>query len=125
MAYEENMKTVTMIAGADLSAVTNQYKFVKLNSTANTIVLCGDGEDAFGVLQDTPQSGEAACVCVGGITKVYAGATFNPGVVISSGAGGVANTSANGDYMLGKAVLGGADGVITSMLFQPTGIDPT
>lgn len=123
MAYDESIKCVTMIAGADLS--TYQYRFVKLNSTAKTVVLCGDGEDAFGVLQDTPASGEACTVAVGGVTKVYSDASFNPGVAISSGASGIANTSANGDYMLGKALAAGASGVITTMLFHPYGIDPS
>ena len=125
MAYEGTKLTWTFIAGADLSAASNQYKFVKLNSTAKAVVLCGDGEDAVGVLQDTPAAGEATEVVIFGVTKVAAGASFNPGVVISSGAAGIANTSANGDYMLGKALESGADGVITTMLFNPYGIDPS
>lgn len=123
MAYEDALKTVTMIAGADLSS--SQYRFVKLNSNAKEVVVCGDGEDAFGILQDAPVQGEAACIGIGGVSKVYAGASFNAGAVLSSGASGVANTSANGDYMLGKALSGGANGAIATMLIQMTGIDPS
>lgn len=125
MAYEENMTTITLISTGDLSAATNQYKFVKTDSNNDGFVLAGDGEDAIGVLQDTPQAGEAASICVAGITKVYAGASFNAGVKLSAGAGGVANTSANGDYMLGFALRGGSNGAITTMLFQKDGVDPT
>lgn len=126
MAYEGTKLTWTFVAGADLSAAANQYKFVKLDgSNAGQVVLCGDGEDAIGVLQDTPSLGDVCEVVLWGITKVYAGASYNAGVVLSSGASGVANTSANGDYMLGKALESGANGVISTMLFAPYGIDPS
>lgn len=122
MAYEEKLETVTMIAGADLSAA--QYCFVKTNSTAKTIVLCGDGEDAFGVLQDKPTSGQAACVAIGGVTKLKIGASVTAGTAISSGANGLGNTSANGDYMLGYALDGGANGEIIPVKLDKNGVDP-
>jgi len=124
MAYEEKIETVTMIAGADLSAASNQYLFVKTNTTAKQVVLCGDGEDAFGVLQDTPALGEATCIAIGGVTKVKLGGTVAAGAAVSSGASGVANTSANGDYMLGTALAGGASGEIIPLKFDKNGIDP-
>lgn len=122
MAYENSLHVISAVAGADLS--THQYKFVKLNSTANQVVLCGDGEDGDGVLQNDPASGEAALVAIGGATKVKLGGTVAAGGVVSSGASGVANASANGDYMLGKALTGGASGEIITMIFAKNGVDP-
>jgi hypothetical protein len=122
MAYEEKLETVTMIAGADLSS--SQYLFVKTNTTAKTVVLCGDGEDAFGVLQDTPTSGQACCIAIGGVSKVKLGGTVAAGAVVSSGASGVGNVSANGDYMLGIALAGGASGEIIPVKLDKNGVDP-
>jgi len=125
MAYEEATIAVTMVAGADLSGVANQYKFVKLNSTADQVVLAtAITDDVFGVLQDTPQLGEACEVVIFGVTKVAAGATFNPGVVISTTAAGLAQTAVSTQQKLGKAIRGGANGAITTMLFNPYGIVP-
>lgn len=122
MAYEEKLETVTMIAGADLSS--SQYLFVKADSTARTVVLSGDGEDAFGVLQDTPTAGQACTVAVGGVSKVKLGDTVAAGAVVASGASGVGVTSTNGDYMLGIALAGGASGEIIPVKIDKNGVDP-
>ncbi len=122
MAYEEALQTVTMIAGADLSS--SQYLFVKTDSTAKTVVLCGDGEDAFGVLQDDPVSGQACTVAIGGVSKVKLGGSVTAGAAISSGASGVGNTSANGDYMLGYALADGSSGEIIPVKLDKNGVDP-
>lgn len=122
MAYSENMITISGVAGADLS--THQFKFVKVDSTTDQFVLCGDGEDGDGVLQDAPASGEACNVCIGGVTKVKLGGIVAAGGVVSSGASGVANASANGDYMMGKCLVGGASGEIGTMIFAKNGVDP-
>lgn len=122
MAYEEALQTVTMIAGADLSS--SQYLFVKTNSTAKTVVLCGDGEDAFGILQDDPVSGQACTVAIGGVSKLKLGGSVTAGGPVSSGASGVGNASANGDYMLGYALAGGSSGEIIPVKFDKNGVDP-
>lgn len=122
MAYEEKLETVTMIAGADLSS--SQYLFVKTNTTAKTVVLCGDGEDAFGILQDTPTVGQACSVAIGGVSKLKLGGTVAAGAAVSSGASGVGNVSANGDYMLGMALAGGASGEIIPVKLDKNGVDP-
>lgn len=122
MAYEEKLETVTMIAGADLSS--SQYLFVATNTTAKTVVLCGDGADAFGVLQDAPTSGQACCVAIGGISKVKLGGTVAAGGVVSSGASGIGVASANGDYMLGIALAGGDSGHIIPVKLDKNGVDP-
>lgn len=69
-------------AGADLSAVGNQYKFVKL-SAVNTVVLCTAVTDkVIGVLQNRPASGEGADVCAIGITKLQGDADLSVGVYV-------------------------------------------
>jgi len=77
-------------AGADLSAVGNQYKFVKI-SAANTVILCaGVTDKPYGVLQNTPASGMAATVCVFGMTKVQGDANLAAGDSIGTSADGQA-----------------------------------
>ncbi len=74
-------------AGADYSATTNQYKFVKL-SAARTVVLCAAATDRpIGVLQNTPKSGMPAEVVMVGETKVWAAAAtvFNSEIGTDSG----------------------------------------
>lgn len=123
MAYEGTKLTWTFIAGADLSAAANQYKFVKLNSNAKEVVLAsGTTDNVVGVLQDTPALGEACEVVIFGVTKVAAGASYNPGVILSTTAGGLAQTAVSTQQKLGHALESGANGVITTMLFNPYGV---
>ena len=70
---EPNIKTY--LAGADYST-TGQYKFVKL-SPDNTVTVCSTkGEKGIGILQNKPDSGEAAEVAIhGGGALVLLGAT--------------------------------------------------
>lgn len=95
-------------AGADLSAVGNQYKFVKL-SAINTVVLCNGVTDVpIGVLQNRPASGEGADVCAIGITKVQGDADLSVGNLIGTSADGQAAAYAAGTdttkYIAGQVV---------------------
>ena len=80
MATWGNQIKETMIAGADLSAA--QFTFVKMNTTDRTVVAAGNGEAAFGVLQNDPVSGAAAAVCTHGRTLVEAGGTLTAGDLV-------------------------------------------
>lgn len=123
MAIEGTKLTWTFVAGADLSAAANQYKFVKLNTTADAVVLAASaGEKVIGVLQDTPASGEACEVVIFGITKVAAGGTYNPGTTLTTTAAGLADTATTGNERLGQAIETGTTGTIRTMFFNPFGI---
>lgn len=85
MAYESPQVSIgTLTAAADLSA--KQYHFVKLAS-ATTVNVCTAVTDVpIGVLQNKPTSGQAAEVCLFGVSKVVADATLAAGNVIGTSA---------------------------------------
>jgi hypothetical protein len=123
MATYENVTSQTFVAGADLSA--KQYFFVKGDSTAGQVVVCGDGEAAIGVLLNDPTSGQAAAVAVSGKVRVEAGDTVAAGARVASDASGNAISAATGDYVVGVAVRGGADGeIIEVQLGTAASVEP-
>jgi hypothetical protein len=96
-------------AGADLSAAGNQFKFVKLDSTADQVVLCAAATDIpIGILQNTPGSGESAEVMVAGISKVQGDASLAIGVQIGTSADGQADAKTVGtdttEYVVGRVI---------------------
>ena len=56
MAYEENQLTITVPASADLSA--SQYKFMKLNSSGQAVLVTAQADLIIGVLQNKPEAGK-------------------------------------------------------------------
>lgn len=85
---------LTFKAGGDLSA--KQYYFVKL-SAENTVVVCAGTTDIpIGVVQNKPESGEAATVRILGKTKVNADAALTVGALIGCAADGQAAPYVNG-----------------------------
>jgi len=118
MAYEQQgFKIGTEVAAADLSS--NQYYCVELSSTG--WVLTGDGEAVDGVLQDKPESGQSAEVMIDGVSKCVSAAAIAKGANVSSAASGKVETSATGNYILGRALeASGGDGeVIAVALTKP------
>ena len=119
MATQDNMLTVTLEAGADLS--TKQFYFVSVASDGQ-IDPTGDGLDADGVLQDAPAAaGRAALVAIAGKVKVVCGGVVTRGGPVASDASGTAVNPATGDIILGTALETGAAGRIIEILFQPRG----
>lgn len=111
-----------LIAGADLSAAANQYKFVELTA-AYTVNICDATTDrVIGVLQNRPKSGEAAEVCVFGLTKVNSDAALSVGNQIGTAADGQAAAYAPGSdttkYIVGVVVeaSGAAGGYATALV---------
>lgn len=96
MAFE-SLSGATMFslaAGADLSS--NQYQFVKLNSSAQ-VVLCAAATDVpIGILQNKPKSGQAADVMMSGISKVVASAALTVGNLVGTDSSGKAAAYVNG-----------------------------
>lgn len=117
MSYKEAEVTVSLVANADLSA--KQYHLVKLANASGVaqVAICGDGEDAAGVLQDNPTSGKVGAVAVAGITQVKCGAALTAGARFASDANGKAVPVATGDTSLGFVLESAtADGDIVPAL---------
>ena len=85
------------LAGADLSANTNQYRFVKAGTMPGTVVLCDAVTDRpIGVLHNTPDNGGLAEVCVWGPTKLRAGGALAAFTAIGTAADGEAEAKVPG-----------------------------
>jgi hypothetical protein len=120
MAYEGPQVKVSLIAGESLTA--KQYYFVKL-SAANTVICCAGATDVpIGVLQNKPAAGEAAEVCISGITKVSGDADLAFGNLVGTSADGQADAKSVGvdttEYVVGIVIAdnGAAGGLATIAL---------
>jgi hypothetical protein len=123
MATQDNMITVTLEAGQDLSA--KQFCFVSVAADGQ-IDPTGAGLIAQGVLQDAPAAaGRAAEVAIAGKVKVVCGAAVTRGGPVASTSTGTAtNATTAGQIILGTALETGASGRIIEILFQPRGAVP-
>lgn len=115
MAIQEAVTSVTLVAAADLR--THQYKWVTVGS-GGTIALTGDDAAADGVLLNSPNTGEAAIVQIGGIAKVKCGAVVTRGGLVASGANGAAKNSDTNAATMGRALETGANGTVISVLLK-------
>jgi len=102
---EGKSEVIGISAGADLSAL--QYKIISVAGTLAT-----DGNDALGVLQNKPQSGEDASVAYTGHMKAYAGGTIAAGDRVSCSASGTLVTVNSGDSaaIMGKSLSAASSG---------------
>jgi len=93
----------TGVASEDLSA--KKYYIVQLDATGGIEVGEGATDLLVGVLQNKPQSGEAAVYCFGGTSKVKAGGAVGVGAWVTSDANGkgVATTT-DGDVVIGRHI---------------------
>jgi len=119
MSVYQESRHLNFVAGADLSA--KQYHIVKLDSTANQVVLASAATDvAVGVLANAPADGAEADV-VGrnaqGTFKVMAGGNVSLGAYLTSDSNGkaVATTTA-GNEVIGIALEAGVDTQIIQYL---------
>jgi hypothetical protein len=140
MAVEvQGFKLGILVAGADLT--THQYKLVKVNSSGK-VVLAGLGEAILGVLQNAPNTDQAAEVQVDGVSKAVASGVIAAGDLLASDAAaklkvavkGRTDTSDAGaatDPLIGSHVIGvaleaaAADGNRITILLQHMGAVPT
>lgn len=99
------VQNITLVAGADFS--TNRFKAVKINSTG-LMVLAGAGENAVGILQDTPEINQAACVMALGISDAVYGGTIQAGQNLTADSSGRVVVAGGSDAVIGTALKGGA-----------------
>lgn len=119
MATENTLDCRSKIAGADLS--TKQFYVVKLNSSGQ-IVLAGDGEMAYGILQDKPVSGAVGSVAVSGQSLAVLGATVAAGAKVAANASGQVVTATTGENVLGICTEGGAVNEVRSVEIGSVGL---
>ena len=121
MAFEQSKTIITLEAAADLSA--KQYYFVAVD-TDGKAALTGDDGNPIGVLQNKPAAGEAASICVYGVTKLYIGTESGLGAGYNVGcdSNSAGKVSDSGSYRLGVSLEDPtANGDVVSILFQKTG----
>lgn len=122
MSVEQNLRTISRIAGADFST-TGQYLFGKIG-TDGKVELAGDGENAAGVIQDNPEEDQALCLGTDGVSIVEFGGSITAGDRVAANASGEAVQAASGDYVMGIALETGVDGDQRPVLLQKNGIEP-
>jgi len=121
MAFEQSKTIITLEAAADLSA--KQYYFVSVD-TDGKAALTGDDGNPIGVLQNKPTAGQAASICVYGVTKLYIGTESGLGAGYNVGcdANSAGKVSDSGSYRLGVSLEDPtANGDVVSILFQKNG----
>lgn len=114
MLTRESVKTISLIAGADLSA--DQYKFVALNNLGQ-VVLATSG-DAIGVLSTPNTAGKAVSVDVSGIVRVKSGVTRDAGATVAATGTGLVGAPSTGNILLGHLLEAAVSGKVVSMIFR-------
>lgn len=124
MTREAKILDLSFTAGEDLSG----YQFHAVYQDANDQVVLMDSasEHPIGVLQNAPESGQAAQVRVAGVTKWKANGALTIGVfckaeyVGATDTGKAQATTTNGDYYLGRVVeTAGAEDDLAGVLLAP------
>jgi len=116
MAYDgPKIEIPGLKSGSDLTAAGNQYKAVKLDAAGDVILCTAAGEFSIGILQNKPNTGQAAEVLAVGVSKVQADAALTEGAQIA--------TAADGQVKAASALVqatGAASNVLGYMLTEVT-----
>src|SRR3990172_3244531 len=109
MAYEKLGMCHTFPQGGDLTS--NQYKFVKLNSSGQVVVIAADTDNPIGIQQDVPNStatGSSVQIMFEGISKVQGDADLAKGAYVGTSADGQAIALVHGTdttkYIIGQVI---------------------
>lgn len=122
MGYELGIQEIGTLTAA-AAYTSNQYDLVEVNSTADQAVLASVlGQSVMGVLTNDPASGEACSIAYAGISKVRYGGTVAKGdLLVANASGRAVAASAGGQYVIGRALVAGANGEIGTMLITHAG----
>jgi len=104
MAYEgDQVRVPGLSADTDLSG--HQFGIVALGTNPGTVTIATAAGTGGFVLQNDPAEGQAAAVCMSGVSKLRAGsAGFNRGDIVTNDASGLGVASAGGGYAVGIAL---------------------
>ena len=120
MAFGNFNDPITFKAASNFA--DTQFHVVELTANADEVELTAAGE-GIGVVQNHPQSGEAATVVVAGVTKFIAGGAVAIGQRLTAAATGFVSIVTSGALptkSIGRALLGASSGGIGTMLLQET-----
>ena len=121
MASAQSLPEITLDAGEDLSS--NQYYVVKQSTSDGDAELADTaGERVLGVLQNDPESGEQAAICVMGPTRLKIGGTVTAFQPLQADTDGMAIVGTTGDYIFAMALEAGVDGDVIEALITHEGI---
>lgn len=120
MATQGRVTARTMTSAVD--ARTSQYHIMRQNAAGITNVASnpgGDQNETIGVLQNKPNSGQAAAIGFLGETKVVAGGTCTAGALLATNGNGRAIDATSGDFTVGMALeAAAANGEVIRMLLR-------
>lgn len=109
-------------AGADLR--TKQFFAVKLDASGD-LVLAGNNEEAIGVLQNKPNTGQGCELERDGVTQIIAGEAIAINDKLASDANGKLKTAVSGSFVIGRALTTiAADLDMGSMIMETGHIIP-
>lgn len=122
MATQQNVQSITLPAGADLSA--HQWKLVDVNSTGQAVLVSAANARVLGVLQNDPAAaGREAEVAVAGVVKILTGGAVAAGDEVEATAAGlIVTASGAGSHIIGKCLVGAASGGLAEVLLGYRGI---
>ena len=112
-----NSRLISLSAGADLSGSIK--RLLKLDGNGDAVVATGNSR-VVGVLQNKPESGQAASVAIGDTAKVVAGGTVAIGGEVESDANGaaVAVSGAGEHEIVGIALEAGVTNDVIEVLLK-------
>jgi len=132
MAYDETQRRISLDADASLAVRTGvpgmpgsadpnsgkQYYFVKVTGEHQAGLVAVAANPSIGVMQNKPQVlGEAAAICIGGISLVVAGAVLAAGDPVAAGADGRGIKWTTGTQV-GTVIQGAGVGQLAVVLVQ-------
>lgn len=102
----------------DLS--TKQYRAVMIGSADDKVIVTSQtNQEAFGVVQNKPSSGEAARVCIFGYCKGIAADTVTRGQHVAGDAKGFLAPRTTSGTVLGMAMQSVGSGSVFSLIVNP------
>lgn len=114
MAREEALKSITLKAGADLSA--KQYRVGALNASGD-VVVAGAKARAVGIIQNNPKEG-AVTVGINGVSRVVAGDAIPSCGPVQSDATGAVVPYTDGEIVGDVCETASAAGQIVSIILH-------
>lgn len=124
-AYGEQVTIPGLTAAASLNH--HQYGVVRFAAAttvniASEINVGGALKGPLGILQNKPYAGEAAQVCIFGMSKVFAGGTITAGAPISYDSSGHVIDALSGDVVIGRGLEAAttAGEKVTAFIFPPS-----
>ena len=121
MSKQEAVVTISIPANGSLAS--DQFKFVKVNSSGKALLVAASTDVTVGVLQDNPNAADLpAAVAISGRVKVVAGGTVASGGRGMAGATGLAvAATGSGNRVVGVALVGGVSGDLIEVLLYQSG----